>query len=99
MHQPEILRRGVMMNALNREHIKPILCLHCEHMLGLHEAHLEDDEYMPVAKCDRGNGESFHTPLRTRCSKYYADCSKQPEPCNGDCEKCRTRTEWKEWSE
>ena len=98
MHQPEILRRGVMMNALNREHIKHILCLHCERNMGLDGEGKGEGVRIALVRCGRDRCWTYRY-LRTRCPEYKADCSKQPEPCNGDCEKCRTRTEWKEWSE
>ena len=82
----------------NQEFIKRILCLHCERNMGLSEEWRGEGACAALVECGR-DGCWVYRHLRTRCSGYKADCLKQPEPCNGDCEKCRTRTEWKEWSE
>ena len=74
-----------------------ILCLHCKHNLELSKGQIGDgDEFAALVRCGR---DGWYKHLRTNCPGYKADCLKQQEPCNGDCEKCRTRTEWKEWSE
>lgn len=79
------------------ERAKRILCLHCEHLSSLDEFSVDDNESRLVVKCSPREGELCFTPLRSKCKEYKADCQSQPEPCNGDCEKCQTRTEWQEW--
>lgn len=83
----------------NPEHIKRILCLHCERMVDLKQKESYDElSAIAFVLCDTGFGV-FNKYLRTKCHRYKADCLKQPEPCNGDCEQCANRTEWQEWAE
>lgn len=79
------------------EHIKHIICLHCKHNLELSKGPIGDgDECAALVRCGR---DGWYRHLRTKCPGYIADCLKQPEPCNGDCEHCANRDEWKEWAE
>ena len=80
----------------NPEHIKRILCLHCERNMGLYEEWRGEEACAALVKCGR---DEWYRHLRTKCPRYKADCLKQPEPCNGDCEHCKSRTEWQEWAE
>ena len=80
----------------NPEHIKRILCLHCTHNLKLDEEWRDDGDSAALVRC---GSDGYYRHLRTKCPWYKADCLKQPEPCNGDCEHCANRDEWKEWAE
>ena len=82
----------------NPEHIKRILCLHCERNMGLDGVWRGEGVNIALVRCGR-DGCWAYRPLRTKCPGYIADCLKQPEPCNGDCEHCANRDEWKEWAE
>ena len=82
----------------NPEHVKRILCLHCTHNLKLDEEWRDDGDSAALVRC---GSDGYYRHLRTKCPWYKAkaDCLKQPEPCNGDCEHCANRDEWKEWAE
>ena len=82
----------------NPEHIKRILCLHCERNMRLDGVWSREGVNIALVRCGR-DGCWTYRHLRTKCPGYIADCLKQPEPCNGDCEHCANRDEWKEWTE
>lgn len=94
----------------NLEHIKRILCLHCERNMGLDGEWGGEGFNIALVRCGR-DGCWTYRYLRTKCPIYKADCLKQPEQsdcekcspinrgwCYGDCKKCANHDEWKEWA-
>lgn len=73
-----------------------ILCLKCKHARGLGEHDVVGAGLVTMVCYVFSDA----VELRTRCLCFEESLRARPiEPCTGDCEHCKIRTEWRAWAE
>ena len=74
------------------------ICQDCSHRKGYFITHPKSGEAGIVGVvCERPAYTVRYIPLQDHCVSFEPIASK--DNCNGDCEHCESRTEWKEWAE
>ena len=73
------------------------ICHDCAHKAGYFLALPKSEENYTGIICKRPAYTTRWLPLQDICLNFEPIASK--DSCNGDCEHCANRDEWKEWAE